>query len=94
MIPEPDGGLHWLQDENFEEAIASTTKAFIKFCTPWSSKCMDMEPIWKEVAKHFRFEDDFLMGVVDCSMSKSTCNENEVRGYPSLLWLQDGIVVC
>ncbi len=33
------------------------------------------------------------MGQVDCSMSKSTCNENEVRSYPSLLFLQDGIVV-
>jgi len=93
MIPEPDGGLHWLQDENFDEAIGSVTKAFVKFCTPWSSKCMDLEPVWKEVAKHFRFEDDFLIGQVDCSMSKSTCNENEVRGYPSLLWIQEGIVV-
>ncbi len=22
-IPEPDGGLHWLQDENFDEAMGS-----------------------------------------------------------------------
>jgi thioredoxin domain-containing protein 5 len=44
------------------------------------------------VAKEFRFEDDFIIGSVDCTMSKSTCNENEVRGYPSLLWLQDGVV--
>ncbi|OXA61575.1 thioredoxin domain-containing protein 5 [Folsomia candida] len=93
MIPEPDGGLHWLQDENFDEAMGSVSKAFVKFCTPWSSKCMDLDPIWKEIAKHFRFEDDFILGQVDCSMSKSTCNENEVRGYPTLLWLQDGIVV-
>jgi thioredoxin domain-containing protein 5 len=92
-IPEPDGGLHTLQDENFDEAMGSVSRAFVKFCTPWSSKCMDLEPVWKEVAKHLRFEDDFLMGIVDCSMSKSTCNENEVRGYPSLLWIQEGLVV-
>jgi thioredoxin domain-containing protein 5 len=93
IIPEPEGGLHWLQDENFDEAMGSVSKAFVKFCTNWSSKCMDIDSVWKEVAKIFRFEDDFIMGQVDCSMSKSTCNENEVRGYPSLLWIQEGIVV-
>lgn len=92
VIPEPNMGLHKLQDENFDEAVGAVTKAFIKFCTPWSSKCMDLEQIWTDVAKHFRFEDDFIMGTVDCTISKSTCNENEVRGYPSLLWLVDGIV--
>jgi len=92
MIPEPEGGLHWLQDENFDEAIGSVTRAFIKFCTPWSSKCTDLVPIWKEVGKNFRFEDDFIFGQVDCSVSKTTCNENEVRGFPSLLWLKDGVV--
>jgi len=25
-------------------------------------------------------------------VSKTTCNENEVKGYPSLLWLKDGVV--
>ncbi|ODM87015.1 Thioredoxin domain-containing protein 5 [Orchesella cincta] len=91
-IPEPEWGLHKLQDESFNDAMNSVTRAFVSFCTPWSSKCMDLEPVWKEVAKEFRFEDDFIVGTVDCVMSKSTCNENEVRGYPSLLWLQDGVV--
>lgn len=91
MIPEPEWGLHKLQDESFNDAMNTVTRAFISFCTPWSSKCMDLEPIWKQLAKEFRFEDDFIIGTVDCTMSKSTCNENEVRGYPSLLWLQDGV---
>lgn len=93
LIPEPEWGLHKLQDESFNDAINTVTRAFVSFCTPWSSKCMDLEPVWKQLAKEFRFEDDFIIGTVDCTMSKSTCNENEVRGYPSLLWIQDGFPI-
>jgi len=91
MIPEPKFGLHKLQDENFDEIVASGA-AFVNFCTPWSSKCMDLKPVFAALAKEYMFESDILFGEVDCSMHKTTCNENEVRGYPSLLWLVDGIV--
>ena len=92
-MPEPVQGLHLLQDENFNDAVGSVVNAFVKFCTPWSSKCMDVEPIWAKLAKEFRYEDDLILASVDCSMSKTTCNENEVRGYPSLLWIKDGMLV-
>ena len=54
---------------------------------------MDLEPIWKKLAEEFQYAEDFLVGQVDCSMSKTTCNENEVRGYPSILWLNEGVIV-
>lgn len=91
-IPEKEQGLHPLQDENFFDVVQNG-HAVINFCTPWSSRCMDLEPVWKQIGKEFQFQEDLIVGQVDCTMSKTTCNENEVRGYPSILWLTDGIVV-
>jgi len=93
MIPEPTFGLHKLQDENFDEIVSNANgAAFVLFCTPWSSKCMDLKPIFQALAKEYMFETDILLGQVDCSMHKTTCNQNEVRSYPTLLWLVEGIV--
>jgi len=89
--PPPMNGLNFLQDENFEDAVANGN-AFINFCTPWSTKCMDLDPVWKALAKEFQYDDDVTFGMVDCTNHKKTCNDNEVRGYPSILWLVDGVV--
>ncbi|CAG7709971.1 unnamed protein product, partial [Allacma fusca] len=48
MLPERQKGLFPLQDENFFDVVQSGN-AIINFCTPWSSRCMDLEPIWKQI---------------------------------------------
>jgi thioredoxin-like negative regulator of GroEL len=34
------------------------------------------------------------VGKVDCTVHRSVCNEFEVKGYPTLLWIEDGVKVC
>jgi len=85
-------GLHTLQDENFDDVI-QTGNAFINFCAPWSTRCMELETVWMTLSMEFQYDDDIIFGQVDCTMHKSTCNEHEVRGYPSLLWFVDGVMV-
>jgi len=82
-------GLHILLDENFDAAVESGN-AFINFCAPWSSRCIDLQKTWPDLAEHFQYDDDVTFGQLDCTMYKSKCNEHKVRGYPTLLWFVDG----
>ncbi|CAL8069711.1 unnamed protein product [Orchesella dallaii] len=90
---DPVWGLHTLHDEIFLPAIYNVTRAFISFCTSWSSKCQAMNIVWRELANEARFVEDFIVGAVDCTDSKNTCRKYGVVGYPSFLWFHKGHAV-
>nr|XP_002131987.1 thioredoxin domain-containing protein 5 [Ciona intestinalis] len=92
----PNDGLHELTEDNFENHV-STGHHFIKFFAPWCGHCKRLEPAWAQLAKaHTPSEEnkgDVKVGRVDCTVQKSVCSKHEVRGYPTLLWFNNGQVV-
>ncbi|KAK3766440.1 hypothetical protein RRG08_056114 [Elysia crispata] len=78
-----------LTDDNFEATVA-TGAFFIKFFAPWCGHCKKLAPTWDELAETFASHKQVSVAKIDCTRSTVICKQYEVRGYPTLLWFQDG----
>lgn len=89
VVPTESFGLQELNDDNFENSIQSG-KYFIKFYAPWCGHCQLLAPVWQEVSKHFQSDSSVTIAKIDCTKYKSTCNQYDIKGYPTLLWFDKG----
>lgn len=78
-----------LDDDNFEGTVA-TGGFFIKFFAPWCGHCKKLAPTWDELADTFASNEKVSIAKIDCTQSTVICKQYDVRGYPTLLWFQDG----
>ena len=62
---------------------------FIKFFAPWCGHCKKLAPVWDEF--HQKHGNEINIAKVDCTSNeaKPLCNQFEIRGYPSLLFLKE-----
>ncbi|KAF2901047.1 hypothetical protein ILUMI_05103 [Ignelater luminosus] len=88
-VPEPPLKLLELTKDNFEKHVASG-KHFVKFYAPWCGHCQKLAPVWEQLAQSLEFETDVNIAKIDCTQYRSICNEFDIKGYPTLLWLEDG----
>jgi thioredoxin domain-containing protein 5 len=52
-----------------------------------------MAPTWAELAKANEGDDKVKIAKLDCTQAQAVCQENEVRGYPTLQYIRNGKVV-
>lgn len=89
QIPEKLDALNDLTDETFTDHIASGNH-FIKFYAPWCGHCQRLEPIWNDLANSLEYDKSVSISRLDCTQYRPICQDFDVKGYPTLLWIVDG----
>ncbi|CAG2120553.1 unnamed protein product, partial [Medioppia subpectinata] len=86
--PKPMNGMYELTDENIDEFL-SKGRHFVKFYAPWCGHCQRLAPTWHQLAQSFEFDTSVKISKVDCTISSMSCKNYEIKGYPTLLWIED-----
>ncbi|KAJ3713890.1 thioredoxin-like protein [Lentinula raphanica] len=86
--PNLSGSVLVLNDSNFQSALQEGP-AFVKFFAPWCGHCKKLAPTWKNLAK--TMQSKLTIAEVDCETHKALCKENDIQGFPTLVYISDGI---
>lgn len=49
-----------------------------------------LEPAWNELANTLSYDPSVSISRIDCTQHRPICQDFEVKGYPTLLWIVDG----
>jgi len=49
-----------------------------------------LAPTWTDLAKKYEGHGEVEIAKIDCTKQKDICQEQGVRGYPTLKWFADG----
>jgi len=82
-------GLTILTSASFKNTIAKGD-TFIKFYAPWCGHCIKLAPTWDQLAKTFEKDENVKIAKIDCTEHQSVCQDNDVKGYPTLAYFRDG----
>lgn len=88
-VPKPVQKLFELTDETFGKHIEQG-KHFVKFYAPWCGHCQRLAPTWEDLAKTYETETSVSIAKIDCTQYRPICQDFDVKGYPTLLWIEDG----
>ncbi|KAJ2947608.1 hypothetical protein O0L34_g17405 [Tuta absoluta] len=86
VAPE-ESAVYEYTSGNFKQQIEEMDGNFVMFYAPWCHHCTEFHPIWMELAELVNTKDSkFAIAQVDCTQHAKLCNENDITGYPTLLY--------
>ncbi|XP_038221752.1 thioredoxin domain-containing protein 5 homolog [Zerene cesonia] len=82
-----EGSVFEYDPEMFKLQIQEMDGNFIMFYAPWCRHCTEFEPIWTELGELINTEGSrFVIAQMDCTKYPKLCHENDITGYPTLLY--------
>ncbi|XP_045521292.1 thioredoxin domain-containing protein 5 homolog isoform X2 [Pieris brassicae] len=81
------GSTYEYDADVFKLQIKELDGNFIMFYAPWCRHCTEFEPIWIELGELINTKDSqFAIAQVDCTKYHKLCHDNDITGYPTLLY--------
>ena len=87
---EIETGVHHLTDETYRPFIKKTKHALIMFYAPWCGHCKAAKPEFIDAASSLKEEKKIALAAVDCTKHTQICDQNDVQGYPTILYMSYG----
>lgn len=85
----PRGKSVPLDAESFLKLVTHTRDGwFIKFYVPWCHHCQAMAPQWAELGREMK--NQLNIGEVNCETERILCKQAKARGYPTIIYFQNG----
>ena len=80
-----------LDETSFAETIKANDYVLVMFFAPWCGHCKSFKPAFAEAATLVKGK--FTLAKVDCTAetAKNLCQEQEVRGYPTIKFFKKGV---
>ncbi|KAI0238938.1 protein disulfide-isomerase precursor, partial [Massospora cicadina] len=72
-----------LTADNFKSTIEENKVIMVEFFAPWCGHCKKLAPHYDKAAAELT-NTSIKLAKVDCTVHKSICEENGVRGFPTL----------
>jgi len=80
-----------LDNNNFDQRIANGVW-FIEFYAPWCAHCKSLKPTWAQLANIFQDDPLVVIGKIDATENEEIAQRFNIAGYPTLLFLRDGLL--
>jgi len=78
-----------LTTAGFDEHLKVYKQTLVEFYAPWCGHCKKLEPEFEQAATDLK-EKGVSFGAVDATVQTELATKYEVKGYPTLLWFEDG----
>jgi protein disulfide-isomerase-like protein len=88
-----ESGVLNLTDSTFENAIRTHSSILVHFYAPWSGHCKALSPMLDQAAELIEAKNSkAVVARLDATIERNTAAEWNIRGYPTLLYFEDGIL--
>ena len=93
---EGDSGIKYenvvMLAENFNDYLKENPQTFVEFYSPHCGHCKHFAPEYEDFAKQIIADDaPFKITAVDCQQQGSVCEQQDIQGYPTLVFYYNGI---
>jgi len=89
---EPGGGSEFIihaHDSDFDDIVTKATQpSLVEFYAPWCGHCKTLAPAYAKAASNLKGMVQFVG--VDCTVDQQVCQQNGIKGYPTIKIYQDG----
>lgn len=93
LVPNPDGRVISVTGDELNAYTGSDSPggaAFVKYFTTWCGHCKALEPTWTELAEVTKGKVNIVEVNCEVGDNKAKCREAGVKGYPTLIFYNQG----
>eukprot|EP00177_Eucheuma_denticulatum_P001440 GFKZ01002596.1.p1 GENE.GFKZ01002596.1~~GFKZ01002596.1.p1 ORF type:complete len:362 (+),score=56.97 GFKZ01002596.1:536-1621(+) len=76
---------------DFDSLIdSSKASIMLEFYAPWCGHCKNLAPDYEKLGNTFERQSDVIIAQVDADKHKSLAKRFDIKGFPTLKWVQKG----
>lgn len=83
------GDVTILKGKSFNELVMDNTKdVLVKFYAPWCGHCKKLAPVWEELGRRLKGNDDLVIAKMDSTANEIDVKGVSVKGYPTIYFFK------